>query len=198
MRRILLLGLLALAPGIHAKNNEIGLTLGRVVPAARSGEAGSLDLGAGAACQANYGRRLFGGDTAALFGEVHFLASPLREITTGIPTASRDFASLYLTLGVKVKFVPNARVSPWVSVGAGYALYEQSERRTDGEPNDAPRLIHRAAVVFGGGVDVKVFDWLAIRGEERDFYTGNPAFNTIVRSSGQHNVVAGGGFVLCF
>ena len=52
--------------------------------------------------------------------------------------------------------------------------------------------------MFGGAVDVPVWRWLGVRLEARDFYTGNPSFNAIVNSGGQHNVVLGGGFVLSF
>ncbi len=34
--------------------------------------------------------------------------------------------------------------------------------------------------------------------EIRDFYTGNPNLKARLAASGQHNVVAGGGFVLRF
>jgi hypothetical protein len=39
---------------------------------------------------------------------------------------------------------------------------------------------------------------LALRLEARDFYSGSPSFNVAGISGGQHNQVAGGGFVLRF
>ena len=50
--------------------------------------------------------------------------------------------------------------------------------------------------MFGGGTDVPVWRWLAVRLEARDFYSGNPSFNTPVVGGGQHNVVLGGGLVI--
>jgi hypothetical protein len=42
----------------------------------------------------------------------------------------------------------------------------------------------------------KLWRWIGARGEIRDFYTGSPAYNLTGITGGQHNVVAGGGFVL--
>jgi hypothetical protein len=37
-----------------------------------------------------------------------------------------------------------------------------------------------------------------LRGEVRDFYTGQPRLNIVRSESGQHNVIVSGGFVLRF
>jgi hypothetical protein len=78
----------------------------------------------------------------------------------------------------------------------GYAVYEQGVLQIDGRPNPAPRDIHRGAFDFGAGVDTSLWRWIGLRGEVRDFYTGSPAYNLPGLGGGQHNVVAGGGFVL--
>ncbi len=64
--------------------------------------------------------------------------------------------------------------------------------------NPAPRFLHRGALDFGGGADVRFWRFIALRGEIRDFFTGSPAYNALSITGGQHNVVAGGGFVLRF
>jgi len=179
-----------------AQKHELAFTVGRVLSSERNSQQGALDLGTGTAVQVNYAYRLIDGGAAALYGEVHFLASPLRDISAGIPTATRDFATLYLTPGLRLKFLPGARVSPYVVVGGGYALYEQSTQTIGNQPNPAARRINRAALDYGGGVDVKVLRFLSLRGEIRDFYTGSPSYNVPFVSGGQHNVVAGGGVVL--
>jgi hypothetical protein len=177
----------------YAQKNELGLALGRIEGTDRTGIA----IDGGTALQANYARTLWQRDSVAVQLEAHFLANPLREVDSADRTVTRDFATLYLTPGVRLKLRPAARVSPWVSVGGGYALYEQSATRLDGSPNPAPRHLHRGALQFGGGVDVKVWRWFGLRGEFRDFYTGNPALNRPL-NGGQHNLVAGGGLLLFF
>ncbi|MGH9675334.1 MAG: outer membrane beta-barrel protein [Bryobacteraceae bacterium] len=179
-----------------AQKHEIGLTLGRISGPTRDSAAGALSLDAGTALQANYGRRLFGSERYSLAFEVHFLANPQRKIGSLNSRATRDVATLYVTPGIRVK-LRGRRVAPYAAIGAGYALYEQSLMQIDGSANAAPRHIHRGALAFGGGADIAVWRWFGLRGEVRDFYTGNPAFNAPV-SGGQHNVVVGGGFVLSF
>ncbi len=171
--------------------HEIGLTLGRVSSSTASG----VTAEPGRAWQANYGLPLYEAPRVALLFETHLLAAPLREVMSSNARVSRDFASLYITPGLRVKFVPAARVSPYVAAGAGYALYENSTTRRDGRPNEAPRTNSTAAFQFGGGVDVRLWRWIGLRLEARDFITGRPAYNVAVPGR-QHSVMIGGGFVI--
>jgi opacity protein-like surface antigen len=133
---------------------------------------------------------------AELWGEAHFLATPLQQIDSVNRTVTRDYASLYLIPGIRVKFAPRARVSPYAAIGGGYAFFEQSLAQIDGSPNPAPRFTHRGALAFGGGLDIRVWRVLSVRWEVRDFYSGKPSFNTPVAGSGLHNLVVGGGIGL--
>ncbi len=186
--------LLALSLPAWAQNHELAFTLGGTTN--DLGTALALRTTSGKALQINYGYRFAGNDAVSVAGEFHFLANPLREISGGASTLTRDFASLYLTPGIRVKANPNGRIQPFGVIGGGYALYEQSRETFAGTPNPAPRHIHRGAFTFGGGVDVKIVRWLGVRGDVRDFYTGRPALNSLTLKGGQHNVVASGGFVL--
>lgn len=188
------LALFCAAAGFGQSRQELGLTIGSF----GGGDQGVLKLGRGTAFQANYAVRLAGTSKVALLGEVHFLANPQRVVSSPEQRATRDVASLFLTPGVRVKFAPQSRVQPYLAAGAGYALFEQSTLDIGGEPNRAPRTINRGAFVFGGGVDFPVRNWFGLRFEVRDFYSGSPAYGVRTRTSGQHNVVVGGGFYLGF
>jgi opacity protein-like surface antigen len=178
------------------QTHELGLTLGRIGGPTRASAAGDLHLDSGVALQANYGYRFLQRRSFGLIGELHFLANGQRRISSANSSATRDIATAFVTPGVRVEFTPGRRFIPYAAIGGGYALYEQSYFRIDGATNQAPRFTHRGAFMYGGGVDVPVLRWLRARGEVRDFYTGDPNFNTAARNSGQHNVVLGGGFVL--
>ena len=175
--------------------NELAFGLGGIPGLSRS-DSPSLNAGSGVVFQVNYGRRFLDSNNVALYGEINFVASPLREVSTGIGTATHDFASLYVTPGIRVKFRPTSRISLYAVVGGGYADYEQSLTRIDGRPNQASRELARGVFDFGAGVDVHVWRFVALRGEARDFYTGSPNYNIQSISGGQHNVVATGAFVL--
>jgi hypothetical protein len=195
MRKPLLLILFLVSQTAFAQKHEIGLTLGGLLPQDRGAAPNAIRLGGGTALQANYGYQLFGGQTA-LYGEVHFLANPQRVVSSENPAATRDVATLYVTPGVRLKFARNAAVSPYVALGGGFAWYEQSFLRIDGGPNRAPRELHHGALDFGAGADVRFWRRIGLRGEIRDFYSGAPAYNLSGLGGRQHNVVAGGGFVL--
>jgi len=95
-----------------------------------------------------------------------------------------------------LNFVRPSKISPYAVVGGGYADYEQSLTRIDNRPNQASRELSRGVFDFGAGVDVRVWRFVALRGEARDYYTGSPNYNVASISGGQHNIVATGAFVL--
>ena len=155
-----------------------------------------LDQGSGIALQANYGYRLLGNRSIALFGEIHLLANPLRNVTSTDSTLTRDVASLFIAPGVRLKFFQSSRIAPYVAIGGGWADYQQSTLTLGGAPNHAPRTVNHGALDYGGGFDFKLWRFVGLRTEIRDFYTGSPSYNTGQIHGGQHNVVAGGGLVL--
>lgn len=179
-----------------AHKNELAFGLGGLPSISRGNTPDRLDLGPSVGLQVNYGRRLVNGREAALYGEVHFLASPLREVSSSLGSATRDVASLYVTPGVRLKFLPASVISPYVAIGGGYADYEQSTTQVNGQRNPASRELARGAFDFGAGFDVHVWRFIAFRAEARDFYTGSPNYNSAALSSGQHNIVASGAFVI--
>jgi hypothetical protein len=89
-----------------------------------------------------------------------------------------------------VKFKPASSVSPYAVVGGGYADYEQSTTRIEGQSNSASRELARGAFDFGAGVDVRVWRFVALRGEARDLYTGSPGYNVAAISGGPVGFVA--------
>jgi len=187
---------LCLAKDNVAPRNELAFGLGGTPSFSRS-DSPQLEVGPGVDFQVNYGRRFLTGSRWAIYGEINFVASPTaREITSSATTATHDFASLYITPGIRLKFHPASKISPYAVVGGGYADYEQSFTRLDGQPNQTPRELARGVFDFGAGVDVRVWRSVALRGEARDFYTGSPNYNITSISGGQHNIVATGALVL--
>ncbi len=168
--------LLFLSTTAWAQKQELAFTLGRTTN--DLGTALSVRTSSGKALQINYGYRVWGNDEVAVSGEFHFLANPLRNVI-GSSTLTRDFASLYLTPRSPRQAKPEWADTTFRNHGGGYALYEQSTETIGGGPNPAPRHINRGAIAYGGGLDVKIVRWLAVRGDIRDFYTGRPALNLL-------------------
>jgi hypothetical protein len=187
--------LLCLAQENIAHKNELAFGLGGFPSFSRS-DAPKVDLGPSVALQVNYARRIVDRRRFALYGEINFLASPRREVSSSVTTATRDIASVYVTPGLKFKLLPTSRISPYFAIGGGYADYEQSTTQLGGGRNPASRQLSRGVFDFGTGIDVRVWRWAALRGEARDFYSGSPNYNAATISGGQHNVVASVAFVL--
>lgn len=181
--------------------NEVGLLLGGIATGTRTvlfPTRSDADPGSGLTYEATYARRTVGGKVGVLYAEFVFTATPLVEIKSSNLTLPRDYASLYLTPGVKVKFLPGARLAPYLAIGGGYARYTGSQFLTSNQPNLGKRAINTGAFDYGGGVDVRLFRHLGLRGEVRDFLTGNPNFNAPLASNRQHNVLDSGGIVIHF
>ena len=152
---ILLFGVSAVAQ--DDKKNEVGLLLGiEFVPdnTLAAAPGGPLTFGKSEVFQVNFARRLFRGEKAALWLELPALAGPSHTIRAANPATPVSVATFYLTPSLRVNFVPRARVSPWLSFGGGYSLYETSEAFASSAANPN-RLTNTAALQFGGGVDVR-------------------------------------------
>jgi len=186
------------------EGNEVGLMLGGIITAEQSaaGTGVPLDIRNGLSFQATYARRLRRGDSASIYLEFPFIATPSTDLQSALGRVPRNYSSLFLTPGIRVKFAPAARVSPWLSVGGGYALFEESTTRIDGLENTADRVTHTGALQLGGGIDfdpgLRILLPITFRGEVRDFYSGTPNYAVSVENDMQHNVVVSGGFVIRF
>jgi opacity protein-like surface antigen len=184
-----------------AQSTEIGLLLGGLKTSDKSFQlpsSGELEIGTGLTFQLNYAQRLADLGVASLYFEVPFLATPSTSVTSSNFLVPRNYATIFITPGLKLKLLPGSRVSPFGAVGVGYARLTASTSLTNGQPNTAGDLAaNHGAFDFGGGVDIGVIRFIALRGEVRDFLTGKPNLNVHFRER-QHNVVASGGIVLRF
>jgi len=113
----------------------------------------------------------------------------------GNTTITLDTSALFITPALRLKIVPSSPISPWLSVGGGWARFS-----TDGGPTS-----NKGAIEYGGGLDFKTgLPLLGFRAEVRDFVTGDPNFgfsNIVTGDNGglrRHNLMVGGGVVLRF
>lgn len=118
-----------------------------------------------------YGRELVSGNQTALWLQVPVFAVQAR--TPGVDVfGSTTSVAGFLTPDAQVKFFPHGRVSPYGFFGAGYARVVNA-----GIGNLNPfrsQLFDNGtwALTYGAGVDVKIVRWFGVRGEIRDFYSG--------------------------
>ena len=184
------------------KKNELGLLLGaEFLPRATAASNQKLSFGRSIAFSVSYAHRLSGGNNA-LFIEIPFAAAPSHKVDSAQHNTISNLATLFVAPSLRARFARHAPLSPWLSGGFGYGLYEGSRRLQDGVAN-AQVYRNVATAQFGGGIDVRTPLRLplpiGLRGEARDYYTlETPNFGVPVQRSGQHNVVLSGGFVVRF
>ena len=199
MRRIILvLGLsMGLCLSAFAQHNELALVAGaKVTPTVGSG-TNKTDFATTFAFEANYATQLVHVPTVALHLEIPVLFTPSTDITTSNLTALKSYSSFFVTPALRLKLIPEASFSPWISAGGGIVHFNPGST-TQGGTTVNTQSVTKGAVQAGVGADIHPpLLPVAFRFEVRDFYTGLPNLNT-VSIKVRHNLLVGGGVVLRF
>jgi hypothetical protein len=210
----LILFLSLIASAAHAQsapsNNELGLVIGATLTPSvglQSVQPNLLQLNPSLTLGAEYDRRLFGHHTAVSVG-LDFFASP-NDVHASQPPSnvSPEYAFLFLTPHVRVKFNAEGTLQPWLLFGGGYADFAPAQPRSGGV--NVAGTGNSSTFQFGGGVDTKPLVHLkhlpllgtlpiGARAEVRDFYSGQPDYGVATTGSRQNNVLLTGGLVLHF
>ena len=184
-----------------AQKHEIAFTSGGLKIGERGFDLpnpGRLKFGTGFTYEINYARRFFDGKIAALYFEFPFAGTPRTKVDSTNVLSPRSYSSLFFTPGIKLKLLPGAKFSPYATMGVGLARFNESSTRINNQPNADQSSKVDNVFVFGGGIDVKVFSIVSIRGEVRDFYSELPPLNVRALRDRQHNALISAGFVLRF
>ena len=194
--------------GEAPRKNEIGLVIGATeTPSIGLTSGGSIHLNSSLALGAEYDRRLLGEHTTLYVG-ADFLASPTDVKVSHPPSAvSPEYAYLFLSPHIKVKFNSTRTFQPWLSFGGGYADFAPASPKS-GNVNVKGQG-DSGTLEFGGGVDTRPFIQfkgvpllknLPIGGrfEVRDFYSGQPHYGVDTRGTLQNNLVFTGGLLIRF
>lgn len=198
-----------LLPSAHSQTkNEVGLVIGATTTPSQTlsqqscvGPTCDLTFNASLALGAEYDRRLATPKPVAIFGGVDFLASPLDVKLSQPPQGvSPQYAYVFLTPHVRVKFSPAGPISPWLSFGGGYARF--LEKAPSSSTSFRPGT-NTGTFEFGAGIDtrsvVRVLKIpIGFRLEVRDFYSGLPNYNRQIDASRQNNVAFTGGLLIRF
>jgi len=190
--RVLWIAFLALfATSAAAQTNEIAIAFGAYIPSHVNVRSENL-----AAIQGNVARRVLQFSKAGLYIELPIVATLGGPRVAGLlilPGQSfntRHYSALFISPGVRLKFIPESRLSPYLALGGGLAHFSKSQAGGESSTN-------AGVLDFGGGIDVKLTRFLALRGEVRDFYSGPPQLITGLLER-EHQIVATGGVVLRF
>lgn len=177
---------------VEKRKNELSGLIGRTFISDQGIKSGplvgsTLRSGNGTSIEINYARRLTTG-FFSMSAEVPFVLNPDEDYN--IPTNPfGDYRSYFVTPSARVNAFTGQAVSPWVSVGGGFAHFSASSIKTGNSTG-----VFQAGV----GLDVKVLGRFSIRGEARDFWSGVPQLGVDTGKSRQHNFFVGAGVVWHF
>ena len=202
-------------PALAQEKNEVGLVIGGTVTPSQglSPAAGliapdgtvlttrNLAIDSSLTLGLEYDHAFVLRQKFAIDGGVDFLASP-SDVKLSQPSqnAIGQYAFIFLTPHVRVKFHPNGVFSPWLSFGGGYARF--LEKAPAAASSFKPGT-NTGTLEFGGGIDTRtVVHFLRIpigfRVEVRDFYSGQPNYNQKVIGNLQNNLAFTGGLLIRF
>lgn len=170
-----------------AQSNEIALTVGGYFT--RHVQVISDNM---FAVQGNVARRVVHFPKASLFVELPIAASldaraKATTILGGQSFNTRNYSALFVSPGLRLKLIPDSRVSPYFAAGGGLAHFSKS-----GSPSTSTGVFD-----FGAGLDVKLTRFVSLRGEARDFYSGPPQLITGLHDR-EHQILATAGVVFRF
>jgi hypothetical protein len=195
-----------------AQTNDVGFSIGAILPPDPGATATlapplstNISFGAGLTFEANYARTILERKSFALEAEFPLLAVPSEDVGSKFArNVPGNFASLFITPSLRVRFRPQHRLSPWASIGGGYARYAESSSRQDGTANPYPRGTNTGALQYGVGADYRIGNIprpislpISLRAEARNLYSGDPSLN-IQDGVGRNHPFVTGGFVVHF
>jgi len=128
--------------------------------------------------------------------EVPVVVDPTNRLQDNVNVVPYAFKSFFVTPAARVNLFPTTAFSPWVSVGGGIGYFVPSSTLEFNQVPNPSKNSTTGVFQFGGGLDVRVLGPFKIRGEIRDFYSGEPPIN--VKTGRYSNVYAGAGLVFSF
>lgn len=193
--------ILAASAAAQDEKNQIGGTLGRTFVSDQGITGASyfdpiIHFGKGFSFEGDYARLFLVTPIYSVAAELPVMYDNDMKLNAGaygfavVPTSLK---ALFVTPAARVNFFPTTAVSPWVSFGGGVGHFSESSTLVYGGTN--PGKSTTGFTLQGGlGLDVKVWHNISMRGEVRDFWSGEPSFPLApTGKSRQHNYFVGGG-----
>ena len=188
-----------------AQVNEVSVTVGRTFVSTQTIQnppAGDLNpnihFGNEESVAFNYARLLKSRGFLGFSAELPVAVYPRMDLNTYANQIPKDIGALFITPSARVNFFYGQSLTPWVSVGGGYARFREASKLNFYGDNPGPTGSNTGVVQFGIGLDVWPWQRWGFRMEARDFYSGVPALNVSTTNSRQHNYYVGVGVIRRF
>jgi hypothetical protein len=169
-----------------AQSNELAVTAGGYFPINSSAGADSAFALGG-----NFAHRIASVPLVSLYLELPVYGTFNSTSDIISTTQGRaEYSGLFITPGLKLKLAPSFPVSPYFVFGGGLARFSKSNVTTEDTTNTGTFDI-------GGGLDMKIAPFVSLRGEVRDYYSGNPKILENFTDR-EHQLITSAGIVLRF
>jgi hypothetical protein len=195
------MNLLVVSAAAQDEKNEIGFIIGRTFVSDQGIQGATysdpiIHTGKGLSFEGEYAYRFWVTPLYSISGELAGMDNTQAKLNAGgygAAVVPVSYSAFFITPAARVNLFPTNAVSPWVSFGAGFGHFSESKNLDYGGTN--PGTSSTGAVIEGGlGLDVRVWSKLHMRGEVRDFWSGEPNFPLAPTGhSRQHNYFVGGG-----
>jgi hypothetical protein len=154
--------------------------------------------GKGLTFEVNYARRFLATPIFAVSGEVPAVFNLDEKLNSGAPVVPTKYKQIFIAPSARLSLFPETAVTPWFSVGGGFAHFSESNDLIYYGTNPGGSS-SSGVLQIGAGLDVKVWRKFSIRGQVRDFYSGTPDLPLAdTGKTRQHNYFVGGGVVYHF
>jgi hypothetical protein len=180
---------------VTPQKNEISAMFGRtfVNDVEVKNSPWDLNVGENFTFEVNYARRIRDIKYVAFRVEVPLVIVPGQHLNYITDVVPKDYRSYFLTPALRGNFFPNKVLSPWASVGLGFAHFDPNAMLLyyGVNPNKTANTV--AAPQLGLGLDVKLTRQLSLRTAWRDFYAGTPHVNLDTGSRRSNYFIGVGG-----
>jgi hypothetical protein len=158
--------------------------------------------GNGLTFQVNYSRFLLGNSVYGISAELPAAFNLDEKLNSGADVVPKSYQQIFVTPAFRLNLFPETAVSPWVSVGGGFAHFSENSNLNYYGPNPGSST---TSGVFEGGIGLDVnpfqgrFTRFGFRLDARDFWSGEPDFPLAdTGKTRQHNYFVGGGVIWHF
>jgi hypothetical protein len=174
--------------GVHGPNTPT------INPYVRSGKGLTFEV--------SYARRLWSTPVLGLSGEIPAAFNLDEDLGSGADVVPKNYQQIFITPALRLNLFPETAVSPWVSVGGGFAHFSENKDLNYYGANPGGSSTS-GVLEIGLGLDLMPFRGrfksFGFRAQGRDFWSGAP--NLPLAGTGesrQHNYFVGGGVLWRF
>lgn len=161
-----------------------------------------IHSGNGLTFEVNYSRYLRGNHILGISVEVPAAFNLDEKLNSGVDVVPKSYHEIFVTPAARFNFFPTTAISPWVSLGGGFAHFSEDSNLYYAGTN--PGTSTTSGVLEAGfGLDVNPFQDrfsnIGFRLDVRDFWSGEPDFPLAqTGKTRQHNFFVGGGVIWHF